>query len=132
MIGALPGLHHDKVRRQRCLLHLRGQWSPLWERQPEKQGHFAEGDLIGVLLDLDAGWMRVDRNGKLCWPGFTEGATGPLVCAAQFGGFVGSKITVLPGAMAPQGAGDADKPWEAWEAPAPEPESESGSESDSE
>ena len=34
------------------------------------------------------------------------------------------KVTVLPGAVAPEGAGDADEPWDE-----PEPESESESES---
>ena len=38
-----------------------------------EEGMFAAGDRIGVLLDLDAGWMRFDRNGKRCGPGFTEG-----------------------------------------------------------
>ena len=47
--------------------------------------------------------------------------TGPLVRAAQFGGS-GDKVAVLPGAVAPEGAGAADEPWE--EPPAPESESE--------
>ena len=65
---------------------------------------FAKGDRIGVLLDLDAGWMRLFRNGKRCGPGYTEGVTGPLVRAAQLG--YGEKVTVLPGAVAPEGAGE--------------------------
>ena len=72
------------------------------------QCEFAEGDRIGVLLDLDAGWMRFYRNGKRCGPGFTEGVTGPLVRAAQLYG-TADKLTVLPGAVAPpEGVGDAD------------------------
>jgi hypothetical protein len=86
----------------------------------DKQGHFAAGDRIGVLLDLDAGWMRIYRSGKRCGPGFTEGVTGPLVRAAQLS-FIGDKVTVLPGATAPEGAGGAD---ELWDEPEPEPESE--------
>ena len=74
-----------------------------------------------MLLDLDAGWLRFYRNGKRCGPGYTEGVTGPLVRAAQVGG-EGDALTVLPGAVAPEGAGAADEPWEA--PPAPEPESE--------
>jgi hypothetical protein len=61
-----------------------------------------------VLLDLDAGWMRLYRNGKRCGPGFTEGVTGPLVRAAQLYD-TGDKVTVLPGAAAPpEGAGAVD------------------------
>jgi hypothetical protein len=46
---------------------------------------FATGDRIGVLLDLDAGWMCLYRNGKQCGPGYTEGVTGPLVRGVQLG-----------------------------------------------
>ena len=80
------------------------------------QGAFAEGDRVGVLLDLDAGWLRFYRNGKGCGPGYTEGVTGPLVRAAQLW-CAGDKVTVLPGAVAPQaavapqGAVGADEPW---------------------
>ena len=72
---------------------------------------FVTGDRIGVLLDLDAGWLRFYRNDKRCGPGYTEGVTGPLVRAAQvYGG--GVMLTALPGAVAPEGAGGADEPWE--------------------
>jgi hypothetical protein len=81
-------------------------------------GEFVLGDRIGVLLDLDAGWLRFYRNGIRCGPGFTEGVTGPLVRAAELYG-KGVVVTVLPGAVAPDGAGDAEEPWEE-----PEPESE--------
>ena len=67
----------------------------------DPQGGFATGDRIGVLLDLDAGWLRFYRNGKRCGPGFTEGVTGPLVRAAQVTA-AGQQLTVLPGAVAPQ------------------------------
>jgi hypothetical protein len=82
---------------------------------------FMTGDRIGVLLDLDAGWLRFYRNDRRCGPGFTEGVTGPLVRAAQLCS-QGSQVKVLPGAVAPEGAGAADEPWEAL---APESESES-------
>ena len=91
----------------------------------DQQGPFATGDRIGVLLDLDAGWMRLYRNGKRCGPGFTEGVTGPLVRAAQLMD-TGDTVAVLPGAVIPEGAGDADEPWSE---PEPEPESESEPES---
>jgi hypothetical protein len=92
----------------------------------DAQGTFATGDRIGVLLDLDAGWMRLYRNGKRCGPGFTEGVTGPLVRAAQLMD-TGDTVAVLPGAVIPEGAGDADEPWSEPEPePEPEPESESG------
>jgi hypothetical protein len=82
----------------------------------DEQGKCATGDRIGVLLDLDAGWLRFYRNDERCGPGFTEGVTGPLVRAAQFWK-AGDKVTVLPAAVAPEGA--ADEPWEE-----PEPTSE--------
>jgi hypothetical protein len=62
--------------------------------------------------------MRYYRNDKRCGPGFTKGVTGPLVCAAEFY-YKGEKVTVLPGAVAPEGAGAADEPWD-------EPDLESG------
>jgi hypothetical protein len=83
-----------------------------------RQGDFAKGDRIGVLLDLDAGWLRLYRNDKRCGPGFTEGVTGPLVRAAKLFD-KGDTVTALPGAVAPEGAGAADEPWD-------EPEPESG------
>ena len=49
--------------------------------------------------------MCLYRNGKRCGPGFTEGVTGPLVRAAQLDN-AGDKVTVLPGAVAPEGAGE--------------------------
>jgi hypothetical protein len=52
--------------------------------------------------------MRLYRNGKRCGPGFTEGVTGPLVRAAQMY-WKGDKLTVLPGAVAPEGAGGEDE-----------------------
>jgi hypothetical protein len=61
-----------------------------------------------VLLDLDAGWMCIYRNGKRCGPGYTEGVTGPLVRAAQLA-HVSHKVTVLPGAVAPEGADGMDE-----------------------
>jgi hypothetical protein len=89
----------------------------------DPQGAFTEGDRVGVLLDLDAGWLRFYRNSKRCGPGYTEGVTGPLVRAAQVSK-AGAKVTALPGAVAPEGAGAADEPWDE-PPPAPEPESES-------
>jgi hypothetical protein len=64
-------------------------------------GKLESGDRIGVLLDLDAGWMRFFRNGQLYGPGFTEGVTGPLVRAAELGYFAGDQLTALPAAVAP-------------------------------
>jgi hypothetical protein len=73
---------------------------------------FAQGDCVGVLLDLDAGWMRFYRNGKRCGPGFTEGVKGPLVRAAHLS-CEGQMIAALPGAVIPEGAGATDEPWNA-------------------
>jgi hypothetical protein len=92
----------------------------LWgngKRNADPQGDCKQGDRVGVLLDLDAGWMRFFRsNGKCLGPGFTEEVTGPLVRAAQLIQ-PGIKLTVLPGAAAPrvappEGAEDADEPQE--------------------
>jgi hypothetical protein len=128
MVGAVrPGLDHDKDHRfGNDAYFISGGSGSLCgngKSYANLQGQFATGDRIGVLLDLDAGWLRLYRNGKRCGPGFTEGVTGPLVRAAQFA-YAGEKVTVLPGAVIPEGAGDADEPWSE-----PEPESESESES---
>ena len=64
------------------------------------QGGFATGDRIGVMIDLDAGWLRIYRNGKRCGPGFAEGVTGPLVLTASLN-HKGDKAMALPGAVAP-------------------------------
>jgi hypothetical protein len=73
--------------------------------EDEQEGvEFKRGDRIGVLLDLEAGWLRFYHNGEQCGPGFTEGVTGPLVRAAmmQTGG---DKVTALPPVAEPEGAG---------------------------
>jgi hypothetical protein len=125
MIGAVrPGLDHDKDH-----YHANGAYfidannGGLWGNGKEGddgQGEFAEGDRIGVLLDLDAGWLRFYRNDERCGPGFTEGVTGPLVRAAHLCE-LGDTVAVLPGAVPPEGAGAADEPWEE-----PEPKPEAG------
>jgi hypothetical protein len=117
MVGAVrPGLDHDKENYYygNDAYFIEGYFGSLYgngKSNADPQGEFATGDRIGVLLDLDAGWLRIYRNGKRCGPGFTEGVTGPLLRAAQLGGIAGDKVTVLPGAVAPEGAGDADEPW---------------------
>jgi hypothetical protein len=70
-----------------------------------RSGQFAVGDRVGVLLDLDAGWLRFYLNGKRC--GLTssiphQGVTGPLVRAAAMCEY-GQVLTALPGAAAPAG-----------------------------
>jgi hypothetical protein len=106
--AARPGLDHDKEHHWgNDAYFIFGHYGSLWgngKSDADKQGEFAAGDRIGVLLDLDAGWMRYYRNGKRCGPGYTEGVTGPLVRAAQL--YYGQKVTVLPGAVAPEGAGE--------------------------
>ena len=109
MVGAVrPGLDHDKGHNtSNDAYFIHGYNGSLYGNGrycADAQGKFATGDRIGVLLDLDAGWMRIYRNGKRCGPGFTEGVTGPLVRAVQL--FDGDKVTVLPGAVAPAGAGE--------------------------
>jgi hypothetical protein len=128
MVGAVrPGLDHDTHHfDSNDAYYINGNSGALYGNgkvSADPQGEFTTGDRIGVLLDLDAGWMRIYRNGKRCGPGFTEGVTGPLARAAQLV-YAGDKVAVLPGATAPEGAGDADEPWDE---PEPEPESESES-----
>jgi hypothetical protein len=108
-VGAVrPGLDHDKEHYDTNDAYFingyRGALSGNGKERADPQGQFAAGDRVGVLLDLDAGWLRYYRNGKRCGPGFTEGVTGPLVRAAQLGS--GMQVTVLPGAVAPEGAGE--------------------------
>jgi hypothetical protein len=105
MVGAVrPGLDHDKSHHQtNDAYFIAGNGGALYgngKSRADPQGMFAAGDRIGVLLDLDAGWMRLYRNGERCGPGFTEGVTGPLVRAAQIFD-AGEKMTVLPAAVAP-------------------------------
>jgi hypothetical protein len=117
MVGAVrPGLDHETHHRLTndayCCIDVGG--GALWGNGKEgadPQGKFAKGDRIGVLLDLDAGWLRFYRNGKRCGPGYTEGVTGPLLRAAQVAG-ERDTLTALPGAVAPEGAGAADELWE--------------------
>jgi hypothetical protein len=115
-IGAVrPGLDHEKSHWQSndaYYIHTNsGSLYGNGKFNADEQGKFAVGDRVGVLLDLDAGWLRFYHNGKRCGPGFTEGVTGPLVRAAEIYDNVGTVLTVLPGAAAPEGAGDDDEPW---------------------
>ena len=108
-VGAVrPGLDHDKHHyHTNDAYYIGGGNGALYgngKTKADSQGGFAAGDRIGVLLDLDAGWLRFYRNGKRCGPGYTEGVTGPVVRAAQL--YSGMKATVLPGAVTPEGAGE--------------------------
>jgi hypothetical protein len=108
MVGAVrPGLGHDEKHFNGNDAHFISGYDGAFYGNGKTfyypQGKFATGDRIGVLLDLDAGWLRYYRNGKRCGPGNTEGVTGPLVRAAQLA-YAGDKLTVLPGAAAPEGA----------------------------
>jgi hypothetical protein len=119
-IGAVrPGLDHDKDHVVTTDAYLIDPYNgSVWgngNEDADPQGKFAQGDRVGVLLDLDAGWLRFYRNGKRCGPGFTQGVTGPLLRAAQVTE-VGQQLTVLPAAVAPEGAGAVDEPWEEPEA----------------
>jgi hypothetical protein len=112
MVGAVrPGLDHNKDHHDtNDAYYIFGYDGSLFgngKQYADEQGGFAKGDRIGVLLDLDAGWLRYYRNDKRFGPGFTEGVTGPLVRAVQLY-YKGDKATALPGAVAPEGAGAAD------------------------
>jgi hypothetical protein len=63
---------------------------------------FKQGDRIGCMLDLDAGWLRFYRNGVRLRQEFASGVTGPLLrCGESFAG----AVTALPGAEMPADAG---------------------------
>jgi hypothetical protein len=114
LVGAVrPGLDHDNNHMNgNDAYFIHGCNGSLWGNgkcSATPQGNFAMGDRIGVLLDLDAGWMHIYRNGKRYGPGFAEGVTGPLVRAAQLDN-TGYTMTVLPGAVVPEGTGGADEP----------------------
>jgi hypothetical protein len=49
---------------------------------PDGEG-LAAGDRVGFQLDLDAGTLRVYRNGRRFGPGFEGGVRGPLAFAVQ-------------------------------------------------
>jgi hypothetical protein len=117
MLGAMrPGLEHDAtqfcvVRTDAYLISsFNGSINGNGQMNAHQQGAaFVAGDRVGVLLDLDAGWLRFYLNGRRCGPGFSEGVTGPLVRgAALFNPNNANKVTVavtaLPGAVAPADA----------------------------
>jgi hypothetical protein len=135
-VGAVrPGLDHDKDHHNTDdAYYISGYNGSLYgndKEEDDEQGGFAKGDRIGVLLDLDAGWLRYYRNDKRCGPGFTEGVTGPLVRAVQLY-WKGEKATVLPGAVAPEGAGAAGEPWDEPDLESEESDEESEEESEEE
>jgi hypothetical protein len=117
LVGATrPGLDHNKKHYENNGAYfINAADGALWgngKEDEDPQGALEKGDRIGVLLDLDAGWLRFYRNRKRYGPGFTHGVTGPLVRATQFFSNV-SIVTALPGAdIAPGGAGAVDEPWE--------------------
>jgi hypothetical protein len=59
-------------------------------------GDIAEGDRVGVLLDLDEGSLRFFKNGVQHGPGYPAGSVaGPVVCAVHFYGAHAS-VRLLP------------------------------------
>ena len=76
--------------------------------QGEEHG-FKQGDRIGCLLDLDAGWLRFFRNGVRLRQEYASGVTGPLLRSAEVsGGGEGAVLTALPGAEPPVDEARAD------------------------
>jgi hypothetical protein len=63
---------------------------------------YADGDRLGILVDLNAGCLLFFKNGEKNGPGFTAGVTGSIVLAIQFGG-AGQSATILAGAKIPSG-----------------------------
>ena len=69
MVGAArPGLDHDNGHNQTNGAYFiyggDGALCGNCRNEADPQGGFAKGDRVGVLLDLDAGWMRCYRDGK--------------------------------------------------------------------
>ena len=69
------------------------------------QGKLAVGDRVGVLLNLDEGWLRFYVNGKVFGPGFPSGVTGPVVIAVELI-HVGEQVLLLPDAPKPPAPGE--------------------------
>eukprot|EP00931_Biecheleriopsis_adriatica_P068808 TRINITY_DN42708_c0_g1_i1.p1 TRINITY_DN42708_c0_g1~~TRINITY_DN42708_c0_g1_i1.p1 ORF type:complete len:431 (-),score=61.97 TRINITY_DN42708_c0_g1_i1:81-1373(-) len=63
-------------------------------------GRFDVNDRVGILLDLDKGWICFSKNGVVQGPGFTSGVTGPLMRAAQLH-FYDTPLLLLPDAVLP-------------------------------
>ena len=108
-VGAVrPSLDHDRQHHNsapRCdsALLMDAQRGALFGsrlRGGHPAGRLDSGDRVGVLLDLDAGWMRFYRNGKQHGPGFKKGVLGPLVRAVELY-WAGDQVTALPGAATP-------------------------------
>jgi hypothetical protein len=64
---------------------------------------FKQGDRIGCMLDLDAGWLRFYRNGVRLRQEFASGVTGPLLRCVELHS-EGDVVTALPGAGMPADA----------------------------
>jgi hypothetical protein len=64
---------------------------------------FKQGDRIGCMLDLDAGWLRFFRNDKRLRQEFASGVTGPLLRYMEMFD-EGGVMTALPGAEMPADA----------------------------
>ena len=118
LIGAVrPELDHDKdhINSKGTYFMWTGNGSLCGsgkgDSNGQPQGKYRQGDRVGMLLDLDAGWLRFYRNGERWGPGYTKGVTGPLVRAAEVR-TQGCAVTALSGAVAPDGAGAAEEPWE--------------------
>jgi len=68
---------------------------------------FEQGDRIGCLLDLDAGWLRFYRNGVRMRQEYASGVTGPLLRFLEVTD-EGAVWTALPGAEPPVDEARAD------------------------
>lgn len=101
-----PGLNHDEYYYHTTdAFYIRSDYGSISGNghsiiDGNKTGRFAVGDCIGVLLDLDAGWLRFYRNGKRVGPGFTENVKGPLLWGVEMGGY--SVVEMRPHATAPE------------------------------
>jgi hypothetical protein len=69
----------------------------------DEAGGYKQSDRVGVLLDLDSGFLRFFKNGVQNGPGYPAGSvTGPVVAAVQIIDKDAS-VRLLPNAQAPAG-----------------------------
>jgi len=113
LFGVVRSDHADCRPSQAACYMLRGEDGSLYGGSARldhahPSAGLQEGDTVGALLDLDAGWLYFYANGRRWGPGFASGVTGPL-CRAVALSAVGDVVTARPGTetATPAGAGGA-------------------------
>jgi ribosomal protein L13E len=108
MVGvAKPGLDvgksHYSGNDAYCLYMASGGLYGSGKSDSDKAGAFAQGDRVGVLVNLDDGSLLFFKNGQKHGPGYGAGSVkGPVVLMAEFA-TAGDSIKLLTGAARPAG-----------------------------